>query len=283
MKIEEVRKLDPLERFTYWITERESIRLKKEAGEPKPWTDDHILQSFRFCNVVRMDDKVSQWLLKNWYEPYFDHPNIIPAVVLARHFNKPSSLEAIGFPVVWQPKRIKETLRKMKLSGPVFNGAYVVTGGGIVEYEDKIELVIDHTVQPLVDTPIVVDRCSMENTWKALREYKGMGSFMAGQIVADMRWALSGTWDDALVWAPCGPGSIRGMNRVHGRELNKRTPQVEFTKELHELILKGMELLPESITNRMEAIDWQNCLCEFDKMCRTLDGEGKPKQLYKGV
>ena len=76
-------KKDPKNRFLYWIKERESIRKKKEAGNPKPWTDDPILQNYRFCNVRRMDDTVSQWLLKNWYEPYFDHPNMLSAAGLS--------------------------------------------------------------------------------------------------------------------------------------------------------------------------------------------------------
>ena len=44
MNIKDVVKLSPLDRLLYWIKERESIRLKKEAGEPKPWTDDEILR-----------------------------------------------------------------------------------------------------------------------------------------------------------------------------------------------------------------------------------------------
>ncbi len=280
MLIEEVRKLNPLDRFTYWILERESIRLKKDAGEPKPWTNDQILQSYRFCNVVRMDDKVSVWLLQNWYEPYFDHSNMIPAIALARFFNKPSSLEAIGFPKKWEPELMKETLRKVKLSGTVFNSAYMVRGN---DGKDKVESVIDFNVQPFIDNPPVINRNSMEESHLVINSYYGIGSFMAGQIVADMRWAMKGEWDDRLVWAPCGPGSMRGMNRLKGRELKKSIPQKQFTEELQELILEVGDRLPDELVSRMEAQDFQNCLCEHDKQCRVLNGEGTPKQLYKGV
>ncbi len=279
MLIEDVRKLDPIARFTYWITERESIRLKKEAGESKPFTDDKILQSYRFCNVVRIEDKVSQWLLRNWFQPYFDHPNMIPAIALARHFNKPSSLEAIGFPVVWNSERMKKVLREIMAKGnTVFNAAYVVRGN---DGEDKIESVIDHTVQPLVDQPIKV-YMSMEKTWQALCEYRGLGSFMAGQIVADMRWAMKGGWVDRMTWAPLGPGSTRGMNRLHNRPIEKSMKQDQFSKELQALIKVCKEKLPKPITDRMEAMDFQNCCCEYDKFCRVLDGVGKPKQRYNG-
>jgi len=46
MKIQDVAKLSPQERLVYWIREREAIRLKKEAGQPRPWTDDEILDTY---------------------------------------------------------------------------------------------------------------------------------------------------------------------------------------------------------------------------------------------
>jgi hypothetical protein len=46
---------------------------------------------------------------------------------------------------------------------------------------------------------------------------------------------------------------------------------------------EGRKHLPMSITKRLEAIDWQNCCCEYDKYSRTLFGEGRPKQRYPGI
>jgi alpha-glutamyl/putrescinyl thymine pyrophosphorylase clade 1 len=42
-----------IEPAIYFITEREQIRRRREAGEPKPWTTDPILRDFSFCNVQR--------------------------------------------------------------------------------------------------------------------------------------------------------------------------------------------------------------------------------------
>jgi hypothetical protein len=42
--------------------ERESIRRKRLAGEPPPWTDDPILRTWRFTNVHRENDKTTLWL-----------------------------------------------------------------------------------------------------------------------------------------------------------------------------------------------------------------------------
>ena len=43
-----------------WITERHRIYLKKAAGEAPPWTRDGIMQTYRFCNVFRELDIVTQ-------------------------------------------------------------------------------------------------------------------------------------------------------------------------------------------------------------------------------
>lgn len=284
MNIEDVKLLSPLDRFCYWIRERESIRLKKEAGEDQHWTDDGILKKYRFTNVRRMDDKVSQWLLNNWYKPYFDHPNMLVACAVARFFNLPTSLEPITKYVfgkrwgVGPAKRIKEILRKRKTTGEtVFNGAYMVRG---MEAEDKIGSVLDAFIPPIAK--IKTDRESMEELWTQLMDCYGWGSFMAGQVVADMRWAAKGQWADRNHWAPAGPGSMRGLNRIHERPIKTPMKQEAFLTELLELRDNCYSRV-SPINLRMELHDWQNCLCEYDKYNRVLFYEGRPKSLYKAA
>ncbi len=48
-----------------FIQERESIRIKKEAGEPRPWTDDEVLDKSKFCNIRREDDKTSKFIFES--------------------------------------------------------------------------------------------------------------------------------------------------------------------------------------------------------------------------
>lgn len=277
MKIADVQKLSMFDRLAYWIQEREKIRLAKEQGLPKPWTDDEILQSYRFCNVRRMDDKVSQWLFNNWYDQYFDHYNILPAVALARFINKPETLEKIGFPQIWKPKVIKDRVRKMQANGDVvFNAAYMVRGS---DGTDKIESVVDYFCSPLVgkDFP----RGSMKELHGWVLSHFGFGSFMAGQVAADLRHACDGEFADKDTWAAIGPGSRRGMNRLLGRDLKSPMKQDEFDEQLVVVMYGLGGVLPYELTERLEAIDYQNCLCELDKVCRCLDG-GRAKQKYNG-
>ena len=50
--------------YWYFAYERQNIFLKKEKGLPAPWTDDPILREYKFCNSYRVNDRVSQYLLK---------------------------------------------------------------------------------------------------------------------------------------------------------------------------------------------------------------------------
>ena len=48
--------------YWYFAFERQNIFLKKKNGEKPPWTDDPILQEYKFCNSYRVNDRVSQYL-----------------------------------------------------------------------------------------------------------------------------------------------------------------------------------------------------------------------------
>lgn len=283
MLIEKVRKLKPIQRMLYWIQERESIRLKKEAGEPKPWTTDEILQKYKFCNICRKDDRVSRWLVDNWYKPHGNHPNILTAITLARQLNNTDSLEAVGFPLKWEAKRVRSVLEKRVKDGlKNFSAAYMITGtlGGT-----KIEQIVHKVVTPLHNNPPEIVWESMEETHRLLMPYAGFSTFIAGQVVADLRLARPGVncWIDRMCWAPKGPGSKRGMNRLQGRDKDDALKQEQFLSELIEFIQECEDNLPASVTDRLEAMDYQNCLCEFDKYERTLWEGRRPKQLYNGI
>ncbi|MGL6095369.1 MAG: nucleotide kinase domain-containing protein [Fimbriiglobus sp.] len=285
MNIANVKKMTPPDRLVYFVTEREAIRRKKDFGLPRPWTDDEILDKYRFCNVRRMDDKVSEWLLANWYRPHRGHPHMLEAVALARFVNKPESLECVTKFVFRQGSSpdwpaVKEELRRRKQAGhTVFNAAYMVRGN-TKKSPDKIGTVVDEYIGALISSELEIDYTSMETTHSRIEKVYGFGSFMAGQVVADLRHAASGSWRDKYDWAPRGPGSTRGLNRFFGRPAGEPMTNSQFREEFGTYVRTVKPKLPPDVVKRLEAHDLQNVLCETDKMCRVLLGEGRPKQLY---
>lgn len=278
-------KINSEELFLYWIRERLSIKKKKDNGDPKPWTEDPILQKYKFCNVRRMDDRVSDWLVKNWYTPR-DIPSatFLTAATLARQLNNIDSLSEVGFPMRWDPCRYKGILEDRQNRGLTnFSAAYMITGtlGG-----SKVEQIVDKVVTPIHKYRKEIWQQagkgqSIEQLWRVLLNFAGFSSFIAGQVTADLRHAIDAPWEDKDVWAPIGPGSVRGLNRLLNRELHQIVRQPEFDSTLPNII--SMVKSNVEGTEHLEAIDVQNCLCEYDKYMRTLSGEGRPKQKYPGA
>lgn len=281
MKIEDVIKLSSLDRLLYWVEERESIRLKKEAGEPRPWTDDSILNQFRFCNVHREDDKVTKWITTNWREPYKYHSDLWFAMVVARKINWPETLVEIGIPIPWKPAQFVKTLAARKARGEQLeSGAYMITAGTGAEWvgKPKYEFLASQVFTPLWENRAKI-RPTAEDTLKSFHarlEKAGMtiGSFIAGQVVADTKYTepLQNT-KDWHTWAAIGPGSARGMNRLLGYPVKQPWKEAEWLVQVQDLQKK----IPMSL----HAQDVQSVLCETDKYSRVLLGEGQPRQVYK--
>jgi hypothetical protein len=274
-----------LETLLYWIVERERIRTQKETGAPKPWTEDGLLRDYRWCNVRRMDDRVSRWLLEHWYCRWTEPADQLLAAVLARCINWPDTLSEIAsdFPAL---SAVGRRLHERKNRGDkMFTGAYVVPG---VAGEDKIDsvLLLVTSIQNLLEVcPEQIARLqSMRQTWDWLITFQGLGSFLAGQIAADLSCLAFGlNWPDRQSWAPVGPGSARGINRLLGRQKDRAVRQEEFERLLP-LVVETVQLkLPDIWRDRnLIAMDIQNCLCEFDKYRRLTLGEGKVRARYDG-
>jgi hypothetical protein len=114
--------------------------------------------------------------------------------------------------------------------------------------------------------------------------HRDMGSFMAAQVIADLKYAGSGSpmeqAADWATWAAPGPGSLRGLNRMLGRAPDAPW-KVEDWKTQFDLLQSVMR--PLILARGMRFItgqDLQNCLCEFDKYERVRLGEGRPRSRY---
>lgn len=274
-----------LEILVYWMNARDSIRAKKEQGLPKPWTEDELLRSYRWCNVRRMDDRVSAELLAHWYQHDSEFSVALVAAVLARLVNWTESLMEITGGQRFGLERLDRVrnilLARAQRGEKVFTGAYVVPGVPgkvkVVSVCDLVELIQARAGQ--IYAP------SMHATWSNLISFDGLGSFLAGQIVADLAHLRVGEgWEDRDAWAPIGPGSNRGMNRLLGQPKDRQISQAEFDELLPRLI----RVLKPRVAGlwadrRLQAMDIQNCLCEFDKYRRLQMNEGKVRAKYDGL
>ena len=59
-------KQDVFEIYKTFVIERNRVwKRRTHEGKTFPWTNDKILQSFRFTNIKRTQDRESLWLINN--------------------------------------------------------------------------------------------------------------------------------------------------------------------------------------------------------------------------
>lgn len=269
----------PIDRFVYFVDERERIRKRKEAKK-QVLTTDPILRKYRFCCVRREDDRVTRWIAKNWRRA--DDPNVWHAMIIARFINWPATLEHCGYPEPWtttRPPKFAIELKKMEDAGArIFTGAYIVsTNGATGSKVDHVLKLFDRSWIELRKR--VQTRRSCRSFYDLLRDVNGIGSFMAAQVVADVKYTdmlkEAPDWRDFV--AP-GPGSQRGLNRIRGHELHAQWTNENFQKSLLLLREQAAKLLP--MIDDLHLQDIQNALCEYDKYDRVLFNQGKPRSMY---
>ena len=270
-----------------FIKERYAILQRRQQGLPKPWTQDPILQGYRFCNVYREDDTVTKWIKENWRDPNRNDPDVWFAMTVARFVNWPDTLAELGYPVPWDDtmgQRFVNVLGDRKnRREKVFTGAYVIHA---VKGSKIGHLAWDVFTPMWQRRDYILDgarSCALFN--QRLMEFEGVGSFMAGQITCDTKYtALLDTAQDWWDFATPGPGSRRGLARVYGKPVDYRWKDDEW---LVGLIRLRQEINPLAILEAkmppIHAQDLQNCLCEFDKYERVRLNEGRPRSNYPGA
>jgi len=275
-----------------FVTSRESARINKEAGNSRPWTLDPIIDYNHFCNVYRIDDRVTQWLLKNFYTPIQEMQkeqlgefcDLWFYAAMARLINWPPSLEfLLNEGVVprriseWDEDKFKTTFQVFKDRGDkTFTGAYMLYNGSRTERNAEpktfftgfsITLLMRH----VDDLRLAVASKSLAKTSEVIQRVEGISTFLAGQIVADLTYLRGpGSMYDATdlyTWAPLGPGSQRGLNWLHLRRPIKKTwKEPEFIKALIEVREQVQPLLPNG--KLLSLHDVQNIMCEYSKYMR---------------
>jgi hypothetical protein len=279
----------------YFIKERHSIYLKKEKGLPKPWTKDEILQTYKFCNVYRELDTVTRWITRKIRGPYSTNRDLWFMLCIARQINWPDTLQELidkkAWPINnrWDPMKACEVMRARQKQGEkIYTGSYMLRGD-IQKAEgpnDKPLYTCMTVLGGVWDKRKLLEpkmHSTLEKAHKALLGNHGWGSFLAAQVVADLKYAPQlKNASDWWTWAASGPGSRRGLNRVLGRPVTSPWDEVEWLSRLQDLSKEVAPHVKKWGMPELHNQDLQNCLCEYSKYAKVKDGTGRPRSLYPG-
>jgi hypothetical protein len=273
----------------HWIREREAIRVKKDRGDAPPWTVDPILSTYRFCNVRREDDRVTVWIRKNIREPFHDHPLLWLMLCIARQINWPDTLADLIFEGAWPaernsepaftPERMTAALNRRKARGEkIYTGAYMISAPS-TKGADKQGYIAETVIGALWRRRehFPTWNVSLRKVHEWITASNGWGAFMAYQAVVDMRFTpILSAAPDTETWAAAGPGTLRGLNRLHGRPVDQALSQAQALTEMRAIY----RIVQAETAVAMDFSDVPNILCETDKYLRVKLGQGKPRALY---
>ena len=277
----------------YFIWEREVIRIVKERGSEKPYTQDPVLERYKFTNIRRRDDRVSKWVIENVIRPHEHNPNLWFMLLITRLINWPPALQHLiddellfRKPKEFDAQEFSNSLESFKAKrGKVYTGAYMVYPTKMDPGSVKSLAIAKHIIAPAaklggkLQEVIASEEPRLAEFVSTLSTGFGISAFIAGQVAADLTYCAQ--LDDAVdlyTYAPIGPGSSRGLNYLFNRTPNAGWDQESFNLSLVNILDSIVEQLQiEDLTLH----DVQNCMCEFSKYCRTVLGEGKPKSVYQ--
>lgn len=304
-KPDEIRgSLDEESRELFWqfITQRQQVWYRRVIeGRTAPWTDDEILQDYRFTNVYRELDPGTQYMIQNILEADASRRDKILNVMLYRLIGRLETHEYVGFQSLksFDVTEFEEQLkhRRDELGETVFTGAYMVSGYNQMGSSDKVENVAMLFDQIASDQSFFSELLSTESAkqaYKTIRSQQGFGNFLSYQVLVDLLYpanyyngqsVLPFSADD---WSSPGPGAQKGIKR-----LIKESSQVDDLAVMRwlrenqqaEFDRLGLDFpyLSDESNSRIELslADIQNCLCEFYKYDKILNSEGRARRRFR--
>lgn len=267
--------------YWYFAYERNNIFIKKNKNLDGPWTNDEILQNYKFCNSYRVNDRVSQYLLKHviYNGKEYNEVDIVIRIILFKIFNKESTwellLEKFG-DITYESfdfDNYSKYLDQLHQKGiKLYNDAYISCANKAFGYDRKHNnhLALISKIFKIDKAHIkIIKSKTMKEAFEILKSYPLIGDFMAYQLVTDINYSDVVNWrEDEFTVA--GPGSKRGIDKCFidkGDSSYEDIIKYMFNNQEKEFNRLGLKF--EKINGRkLQLIDCQNIFCELDKYCR---------------
>lgn len=268
----------------YWIfaARRQRIFEERARGLLGPWSQDEILGTFKFCNVFRAADRVSQYLIREviYSEDAVELPpeDVFLRIVLFRLFSKESTWEALERASggirrsTLDTEALGHLLEKVRTSGPIYTAAFILAAptvyGHQAKHRNHLALVADMFTDGQLGRKLGRAR-SLAEVYEALIAYPMIGPFLGYQIAIDLNYSHHLDFDENEFTMP-GPGAMRGLKKVFV-DTAGRSPQELIMRmvdrQYDEFGRLGLEF--RGLFERpLHAVDCQSLFCEVDKYSR---------------
>ncbi|ADD03948.1 uncharacterized protein Nmag_0358 [Natrialba magadii ATCC 43099] len=295
---------ESLDLFWQFITERQKVWYRRVIeGRPSPWTDDEILQEYRFTNVYRELDPGTQYVIQNILEADASRQDKILNVMLYRLIGRLETHEHLGFQSreTFDAAEFEGKLKHRRdgLGETVFTGAYMVSGYNQMGSSDKVENVAA-LFGEITDDPEFFDDMlsteSLEGTYKLIRSQPGFGNFLSYQVLVDLLYPVDYYDGNSVLpfspndWSAPGPGAQKGLKQLvtefngFGRLDVMRWLRQNQQQEFERLDLDFPYLETEDKGGlELSLANIQNCLCEFYKYHKIRHSNGRARRCFRNT
>ena len=269
----------------YWTfaSRRQAAFEARLAGKSWPWSDDSILKTFKFCNVFRAADRVSQFMIRDVayaQDRESTARDRIFQIVAFRTFSKIETwrglTEELGGPPRIEHLRngaFAKALDRVKaVNGGLYTGAFILCANKAFGFDEKHRnhvALFKHMFLEQACAERVLQLPSLEAVVGLLQSFPLMGPFMAYQIAIDLNYSdlIDFSEND---YTQAGPGALRGLKKAF-TDLGDFSPAdtILWMVEQQENEFARLELPFNGLFGRkLHGIDCQGLFCELDKYCR---------------
>jgi hypothetical protein len=286
--------------FWRFAAERQSIFINRQRQPLPPWTTDPILSTYKFTNVYRASDRVSQFLIRNVIYQGSDNPvEVVFRILLFKLFNKIETWQLLEDKLGelttqdFSVERFSEILGDAFDRGQrIYSAAYIMPSGSRTfrtsrKHQTHLEL-LDFMLKDHLPAKLGNAK-DLKETFVILRSYPMIGDFLAYQYAIDINYSEVTCFSESEFVA-AGPGARSGLRKCFAN-LNGITDE-DVIQLVTDLQVQEFERRRISFNwlggRRLQLIDVQNLFCEIDKYARVrfpemngLAGRAKIKQRFK--
>jgi alpha-glutamyl/putrescinyl thymine pyrophosphorylase clade 1 len=175
---------------TYWrfAAERLAIFYRRRRDPIGPWTSDPILRAYRFTNVYRATDRVSQYLMREIQyrtDRSQDSQEVFFRTILFKIFNKIETWEALEYahgPLSWRTidlEAVDRTLSRLRAGGQrIYSAAYIMPAppfGRAGKHSNHLALIALMMADRLADR--LRQAPDLSAVYERILGYPGLGRF----------------------------------------------------------------------------------------------------------
>lgn len=273
---------------------------RRRSDPVGPWTDDPILRHYRFTNVFRATDRVSQYLIREvqYGTGRSQEPReVFFRTLLFKIFNRIETWEAlenVHGPIAWSTielEALDRTLTQLQNQGRrIYSAAYIMPAppfGRERKHSNHLILIARMMSDQLPDR--LCQAPDLESVYERILAYPGLGRFLAFQYTIDLNYSTLLDFEESAFVA-AGPGALDGIAKCFS-STGGRSPEaiIHWTTDRQQSEFAARGLKFEGLFGRpLQPIDCQNLFCEISKYTRVshpeLQGVAnrlRIKQVYK--